>query len=64
MFYRTRSGTAFQGVFERFFSTDPTGRFFILDVGAGSKRVNGWIDNGRLVPLAAADGNAPDYEAW
>lgn len=62
--YRVHTGTAFQGVFERFASIDPTGRFLILDAGAGAKRVNGWIDHGQLVPLTPADGNDPIYEAW
>jgi hypothetical protein len=62
--YQTRSGTAFQGIFERFFSADPSGRYLILDAGAGSARVNGWIDHGRLVRLAPANGNAPVYETW
>jgi hypothetical protein len=42
----------------------PSGRYLILDAGAGSARVNGWIDHRRLVPLAPANGNAADYEAW
>jgi hypothetical protein len=64
LLYQVQSGTAFQGVFERFFSTDPSGRYLILDAGAGKKRVSGWIRNGRLVPLAPAEGAAVDYEAW
>ena len=62
--YRVHSGTRFQGIFERLFSSDPSGRYLILDAGAGSGRVNGWIDHGRLVPLAPANGNIPEYEAW
>jgi len=62
--YQVRTGTRFEGVFERFFSSDPSGRYLILDAGAGSARVNGWIDHRRLVPLAPADGNAAGYEAW
>jgi hypothetical protein len=64
-FYRVRTGTRFEGVFLRSFSSDPTGRFFILDAGAGGKqRINGWIDHGRIVPLAPADGNAAGTEVW
>ena len=62
--YQTRTGSSFQGYFERFFSWDPSGRFLILDAGHGNARVNGWIDHGLLVPLTPADGNAPTYETW
>jgi hypothetical protein len=62
--YQVQSGSRFAGIFFRFFSADPSGRYLILDAGAGSKRVNGWIDHGRLVPLAPANGNIPEYEAW
>ena len=62
--YQTRTGSQYQGFFERFFSWDPSGRFLILDAGRGNARVNGWIDHGRLVPLTPANGNAPFYEAW
>jgi hypothetical protein len=62
--YQVHSGTRFQGIFERFFSADPTRRYVILDAGAGTARVNGWIDRGRLVPLPPANGDIPDYETW
>jgi hypothetical protein len=62
--YQVHSGTRFQGIFERLFSSDPSGRYLILDAGAGNARVNGWIDHERLVPLAPANGNIPEYEAW
>ena len=62
--YQVRTGSAYQGVFDRFFSSDPSGRYLILDAGAGSRRVNGWIDHRRLVPLVPANGNAANYEAW
>lgn len=62
--YRVRTGTRYQGFFERFFSADPSGRYLILDAGAGNARVNGWINHGRLVPLAPANGNNAIYEAW
>ncbi len=62
--YRAHTGSRYQGIFERFFSADPSGRYLILDAGKGNARVNGWIDHGRLVPLAPADGNAPIYETW
>jgi hypothetical protein len=59
-----RTGTRFQGVFERFFTTDPSGRYLILDAGAGSRRLNGWIDHGHIKLLTPANGNAPEYETW
>lgn len=62
--YRVHTGAAYQGVFERFFSSNPSGRYLILDAGAGKARVNGWIDHGKLVPLTPPDGNAPIYETW
>jgi hypothetical protein len=62
--YQVQSGSRFEGIFFRFFAADPSGRYVILDAGAGSKRLNGWIDHGRLVPLAPANGNIPEYEAW
>ena len=62
--YRVRSGTSYAGVFERFFGTDPTGRYLILDAGAGKARVNGWIDHGRLRPLTPANGDDVAYESW
>ena len=62
--YRVRSGTPYEGVFERFFDTDPTGRYLILDAGAGKARVNGWIDHGRLRPLTPANGDDVGYESW
>jgi hypothetical protein len=62
--YQVQSGSRFAGIFFRFFAADPSGRYVILDAGAGSKRVNGWIDHGRLVPLTPANGNVPEYEAW
>ena len=62
--YRVQTGTRYQGIFNRFFSSDPSGRYLILDAGAGNARVNGWIDHGRLVPLTPRDGNAPIYETW
>jgi hypothetical protein len=62
--YQTRTGTAYQGVFERFFSADPSGRFLILDAGAGRAGLNGWIDHGRLTRLVPANGNSPLYETW
>ncbi|HEX9520534.1 MAG TPA: hypothetical protein VF940_30675 [Streptosporangiaceae bacterium] len=47
----------------RCFSSDPSGRHFILDAGPTSGAVNGWIDHGRLVRLKPAGDNV-DFEVW
>jgi hypothetical protein len=52
------------GFFYRFFSSDPSGRYLLLDAGPTSGTVNGWIDDGRLVQLTPADGTNVFYEAW
>lgn len=62
--YHVRTGTRYQGVFIRFFGTDPSGRFLLLDAGAGKARVNGWIDHRRLVRLVPSDGDAVSAETW
>jgi hypothetical protein len=62
--YQVRTGDHYHGYFERFFSSDPSGRYLILDAGVGSARVNGWIDHGRLVPLRPANGDSVTYETW
>jgi hypothetical protein len=62
--YRIRSGTPYEGVFERFFSIDPTGRYVIRDGGVGTQHwVNGWISQGRLHPLKP-NGAEVSYESW
>jgi len=54
-----------QGVFYRFFSADPSTRFMILNAGPPNGVThNGWIDHGRLVKLAPANGANVFYEAW
>jgi hypothetical protein len=63
--YEQRSGTQYEGVFQRFLSIDPTGRYVIRDGGVGSQHwVNGWISHGRMHLLTPANGDAVDYEAW
>ncbi len=64
--YQTHTGTAFEGIFDRFMAVDPSGRFIIIDASEGAKnvRVNGWIRNGHLVLLTPSNGNAPIYETW
>jgi hypothetical protein len=59
--YQVRTGSGF---FYRFFSSDPSGRYLLLDVGPTSGAVNGWIDNGQLVQLTPPDGNNIFYELW
>jgi hypothetical protein len=60
---RYQVGTG-NGFMFRFFSSDPSGRYLLLDAGATSGTVNGWIDNGRLIPLTPADGDNVFYETW
>jgi hypothetical protein len=62
--YQVRAGTAFKGVLGRFFSTDPTGRYLILDSQVGNGRVNGWISHGRLHLLTPSNGSDVGYETW
>ena len=59
--YRMDTGNGFS---YRFFSSDPSGRYLLLDAGPTSGTVNGWIDHGRLVQLTPADGTNVFYEAW
>lgn len=63
--YQQRSGTTYEGVFQRFLSIDPTGRYVIRDGGVGSQHwVNGWIGHGRVHLLTPANGNSVDNESW
>jgi hypothetical protein len=59
--YRVITGNGFT---YRFFSSDPSGRYLLLIAGPTTATVNGWIDHGRLVPLAPADGNGVLNEIW
>lgn len=52
------------GSFYQSFSTDPTGQFALVNFGPTKGTRNGWIDNGRLVPLTPANGSSIFYEAW
>jgi hypothetical protein len=52
------------GFLYRFFSSDPSGRYPLLDVGPTSGAVNGWIDHGQLVRLTPPDGDNIFYEIW
>jgi hypothetical protein len=46
------------------FSTDPTGRFVLGIFGAAAHKSNGWIRNGRLVPLQPSFTGDLGTEAW
>jgi hypothetical protein len=59
--YRVPTGSGFS---YRFFSSDPSGRYLLLDVGPTSGAVNGWIDHGQLVRLTPPDGDNIFYEIW
>ena len=59
--YRVNTGNGFSF---QFFSSDPSGRYLILDTGPTSGTTNGWIDHGRLVTLTPAAGGNVFYEAW
>jgi len=59
--YQMNTGNGF---FYRFFSSDPSGRYLLLDAGPTSGTVNGWIDDGRLAQLTPANGTNVFYEAW
>ncbi len=45
-------------------SPDPSGQHLIVTYGPVNDAVNGWLDHGRLVPLAPAHGTYPGYETW
>jgi len=49
--------------FTRFFSSDPSGRYLLLDAGPASGTANAWIDDGRPVQLTPANGTNIFYEA-
>ncbi|HEY7014036.1 MAG TPA: hypothetical protein VH480_14845 [Streptosporangiaceae bacterium] len=59
--YRMRTGNGFM---YRFFGADPSGRYFLLDAGTTKATVNGWIDHGRLIPLAPSEGSGLSSESW
>jgi hypothetical protein len=48
---------------EAFFSTDSSGRHFLINAGTATHRADGWINNGKLVTLKPS-GNLVSYEAW
>jgi hypothetical protein len=59
--YQVPTGSGFS---YQFFSSDPSGRYLLLDVGPTSGAVNGWIDHGQLVRLTPPDGDNTFYEIW
>jgi hypothetical protein len=52
------------GYFYRFFSSDPTGRYLLLDVGPAGGPTNGWINNGKFTSLSPSYGGDITYEVW
>jgi hypothetical protein len=46
-----------------FFSTDSSGRHFLINAGTSTHPADGWINNGKLVKLKPS-GNLVSYEAW
>jgi hypothetical protein len=59
--YQVPTGSGF---LYRFFSSDPSGRYLLLDVGPTSGAVNGWIDHGQLLRLTPPGGDDIFYEIW
>ncbi|HYB88788.1 MAG TPA: DUF1707 domain-containing protein [Streptosporangiaceae bacterium] len=59
--YRVDTGNGFS---YRFFGSDPSGRYLLLDAGPASGTVNGWIDHGRLIQLTPANGDEVFDETW
>jgi hypothetical protein len=59
--YQVPTGSGFS---YQFFSSDPSGRYLLLDVGPTSGAVNGWIDHGQLVRLTPPDGDNIFCESW
>ncbi len=45
-------------------SSDPSARYIIVIYGNSTARRNGWLDRGRLVPLAPATATQALYETW
>jgi hypothetical protein len=45
-------------------SSDPTGRYIILDYSPQHGVSNGWLEHGHLVALTPARGTIPAYETW
>jgi hypothetical protein len=61
--YRVHIGTATRAI-RAVLQLRPLRPLGILDGGAGSARVNGWIDHGRPGRLRPAEGDSVDYETW
>jgi hypothetical protein len=60
--YKLPTGKSF---FYWFVTMDPTGKYILFNAGPnGENTRNGWIDNGKLVPLKPAIGTKVAYEAW
>jgi hypothetical protein len=52
------------GMSYRYFSSDPAGRYLMLDAGPSSESHNGWIYHGRLVALKPYDGDNVRWQTW
>jgi hypothetical protein len=48
-----------------FVAPDPTGKYLLYGAGKSAIVVrNGWIDNGKIIPLNPGNGNQLSFEAW
>jgi hypothetical protein len=60
--YKLPTGKSF---FYWFVTMDPTGKYILFNAGPNTNKTrNGWIDNGKLVPLKPVIGTKVAYEAW
>lgn len=64
--YQVRDNASRNGPYLQNFTSDPTGRFLIIDANTATTKVpvNGWINHGRLVPLAPNDGFDLGVTVW
>jgi len=61
LLYRVVTGNGFSF---QFFSSDPSGRYLMLDTGPSSAAVNGLIYHRKLIRLTPAAGGNVSYETW
>ena len=59
--YQVNTGN---GMSYQYFSTDPTGRYMMLDAGPSSQSHNGWIYHRQLVALKPYDGGNVNWQTW
>jgi hypothetical protein len=62
--YYTSTASGGSGEFGGSASADPSGQYLILSFGPKPGAGNGWLDNGRLVPLTPANGEYTGRETW